>query len=75
MYVTLCSRPIYNVGHLVAMLRSLMVSKLGMNGDESTITEARKRFAAHCDGSCVLPADLRAPVWGCFTGVLVCCRL
>ena len=39
-----------------------MISKLGHNGDEETIAEAKKRFTAHCDGTSVLPADLRGPV-------------
>lgn len=44
------------------MLRSLVVGRLGRAGDEAVIKEARERFAKHCDGSQVLPADLRSAV-------------
>ena len=49
-------------GHLTAMLRSLVIGRLGRAGDQSVIEEARKRFAAHCDGSAPIPADLRNAV-------------
>jgi puromycin-sensitive aminopeptidase len=49
-------------GHLDAMLRSLVIGRMGRSGDQATIEEARKRFAAHCDGSQVMVADLRNPV-------------
>jgi len=44
------------------MLRSLVIGRLGRAGEESVIAEARKRFASHCDGSALLPADLRNAV-------------
>jgi puromycin-sensitive aminopeptidase len=50
-------------GHLTTMLRSLVVGRLGRAGDQSVIAEARKRFAAHCDGTAPLPADLRNAVY------------
>lgn len=48
------------------MLRSLVVGRLGRAGDEAVIKEARERFAKHCDGSQVLPADLRSAVSVCW---------
>jgi len=49
--------------HLDSMLRGLVIGRLGRTGDEATVEEARKRFAAHLDGSQTLPADLRGPVY------------
>jgi len=50
-------------GHLRAMLRSLVIGRLGRAGDQSVIDEARKRFSAHADGSEPIPADLRQAVY------------
>ena len=50
------------LGHLDAMLRNLVIGKMGSNGHEDTITEANKRFEAHCAGTKVLPADVRRAV-------------
>ena len=44
------------------MLRTLVLGKMGRNGDEAVIAEARKRFEAHCGGTATIPADLRGPV-------------
>ena len=44
------------------MLRTLVIGKMGRNGDEGVIAEAKKRFEAHCAGSAPIPADLRGPV-------------
>ena len=43
------------------MCRSSILSMLGLNGDEETINEARKRFDAHLDGK-LIKADLRSAV-------------
>ena len=51
-------------GHLDSMLRNLVIGKLGKNGEEAVIAEAKKRFAAHCAGSATIPADLRGAVYG-----------
>ncbi|KAL3855249.1 hypothetical protein ACJMK2_014465 [Sinanodonta woodiana] len=51
-------------GHLTAMLRDLVLTRMGRYGDEATVAEARKRFQAHCDGTMTLHADLRSPVYG-----------
>lgn len=50
-------------GVLTAMLRDLVLLKLGRYGDEATVAEARKRFAAHCSGTQEILADLRATVY------------
>ena len=36
---------------------------MGHGGDPATITEARKRFDAHCRGETTIPADLRSAVY------------
>ena len=36
---------------------------MGRSGDPATITEARKRFDAHCKGETTIPADLRSAVY------------
>ncbi|XP_046357527.2 puromycin-sensitive aminopeptidase-like [Haliotis rufescens] len=48
---------------LTAMLRDLILTKMGRYGDESTVMESRKRFESHHKGDNVIPADLRAPVF------------
>ncbi|XP_023932531.1 puromycin-sensitive aminopeptidase, partial [Lingula anatina] len=49
--------------HLDAMLRGLVLGRLGTYGHEATVAEARKRFQAHAEGSTILPADLRGPTY------------
>ena len=44
------------------MLRTLVIGWMGRNGDEATVTEAKKRFHEHCAGTKAIPADLRGPV-------------
>lgn len=50
-------------GPLDAMLRGLVLARLGRYGDESAITEAKKRFEDHCSGAKSIPADLRNAVY------------
>ncbi|WAR11473.1 PSA-like protein [Mya arenaria] len=50
-------------GVLKSMLRELALVRLGRYGDPDIVAEARRRFADHCDGKAVLPADLRSPVY------------
>ncbi|XP_037106033.1 puromycin-sensitive aminopeptidase [Syngnathus acus] len=50
-------------GHLDALLRSLVLGKLGKAGHKPTLEEARRRFKEHVDGKNILPADLRSPVY------------
>jgi len=47
------------------MLRNLVIGRIGNAGHKAVIDEAKKRFAAHCDGSAELPADLRSAVSSC----------
>ena len=46
-----------------ALLRALVLSKMGNAGDQSVIDEARRRFDDHCNKKTSLPADLRATVY------------
>lgn len=50
-------------GHLTAMLRDLVLTRMGRYGDGPTVKEAKKRFEEHHSGSQDLPADLRGPVY------------
>uniref|UniRef100_A0A3P9IH36 Aminopeptidase n=1 Tax=Oryzias latipes TaxID=8090 RepID=A0A3P9IH36_ORYLA len=50
-------------GHLDALLRGLVLGKLGKAGHKPTLEEARRRFKDHVEGKQVLPADLRSPVY------------
>lgn len=49
-------------GALTAMLRDLVLLKMGRYGDPDTVKEARRRFEEHCSGKSTIPADLRATV-------------
>ncbi|KAJ8317302.1 hypothetical protein KUTeg_005206 [Tegillarca granosa] len=51
------------IRHLTAMLRDLVLTKMGRNGDEATVAEAQRRFEEHVSGAKPLPADLRTPVY------------
>uniref|UniRef100_A0A665U0B7 Aminopeptidase n=1 Tax=Echeneis naucrates TaxID=173247 RepID=A0A665U0B7_ECHNA len=50
-------------GHLDALLRGLVLGKLGKAGHKPTLEEARRRFKDHVEGKQILPADLRSPVY------------
>ena len=50
-------------GHLDALLRGLVLGRLGKCGHPETVAEAQKRFTAHCKGEASLPADLRTAVY------------
>ncbi|KAG7274972.1 hypothetical protein CRUP_001065 [Coryphaenoides rupestris] len=50
-------------GHLEALLRGLVLGKLGKAGHKATLDEARRRFKEHVEGRVVLSADLRSPVY------------
>uniref|UniRef100_A0A8C2DRE0 Aminopeptidase n=1 Tax=Cyprinus carpio TaxID=7962 RepID=A0A8C2DRE0_CYPCA len=50
-------------GHLDALLRGLVLGKLGKAGHKATLEEARRRFKEHVEGKQTLPADLRSPVY------------
>ena len=53
----------FSSGHLDALLRGLIIGRLGKYGHPATLTEARKRFDAHCKGESTIPADLRSAVY------------
>ncbi|KAG8446884.1 hypothetical protein GDO86_014366 [Hymenochirus boettgeri] len=50
-------------GHLDALLRGLVLGKLGKAGHKPTLDEAKKRFKEHVEGRNTLSADLRSPVY------------
>nr|XP_060636893.1 puromycin-sensitive aminopeptidase isoform X2 [Anolis sagrei ordinatus] len=50
-------------GHLDALLRGLVLGKLGKAGHKATLEEARRRFKDHVEGKHILSADLRSPVY------------
>ncbi|RMB94745.1 hypothetical protein DUI87_28723 [Hirundo rustica rustica] len=50
-------------GHLDALLRGLVLGKLGKAGHKATLEEARRRFKEHVEGKHILSADLRSPVY------------
>ena len=49
-------------GPLDAMLRGLVLGKLGRCGEEKTVEEAKKRYKAHIERTKTLAADLRSAV-------------
>ncbi|XP_040185729.1 puromycin-sensitive aminopeptidase [Rana temporaria] len=59
----LCWDPKPGEGHLDALLRGLVLGKLGKAGDKPTLEEARRRFKDHVEGKNTLSADLRSPVY------------
>ena len=50
-----------------ALLRSLVIGKLGYYGHQKTVEEAKERVLDHAKETRVLPADLRVPVWRSIT--------
>ena len=48
----------------MAMLRDLVLLRMGRCGDEATVAEARRRFEDHCSGKQSISADLRSTVSG-----------
>lgn len=50
-------------GHLDAMLRSMIIRRIGRFGHVETIVEAKRRFQDHISGKQSLSADLRSPVY------------
>ncbi|KAK0172910.1 hypothetical protein PV328_006175 [Microctonus aethiopoides] len=55
--------PKKNESHLDNLLRSLVLGRMSALNDLETIEEAKKRFELHISGKCILPADLRSPVY------------
>ena len=50
-------------GHLDALLRGLVLGKLGKSGHKSTLEESCCQFKDLVDGKQILSADLRNPVY------------
>ena len=50
-------------GHLDALLRGLIIERLGKYGDQATVAEAQKRFKEHWKGESTIPADLRSAAY------------
>jgi len=50
-------------GYLTAMLRALVLGRVGSYGLKEAVAEAQKRFAQHADGTKIIPADLRGAVY------------
>lgn len=46
------------LAQLTILLRSLVLECLVMFEDEGVLKEAKQRFQAHFDGTCLLPPDL-----------------
>ncbi|RWS23544.1 puromycin-sensitive aminopeptidase-like isoform X2, partial [Leptotrombidium deliense] len=54
---------IENESHLDTMLRAIVIGRLVNFNNEATISEAKRLFDAHVNGTCVVPADIRASVY------------
>jgi len=55
--------PVEGEGYLTAMLRALVLGRVGSYGLKEAVEEAQKRFAQHVDGTNLIPADLRSAVY------------
>ena len=49
--------------HLNALLRGLIIERLGKYGDQATVAEAQKRLKEHWKGESTTPADLRSAAY------------
>merc|ERR1712168_196995 len=50
-------------GYLTAMLRALVLGRVGSYGLKEAVAEAQKRVTQHADGTKIIPADLRGAVY------------
>ena len=50
-------------GHLDALLKVLIIERLGKYGDQATVAEAQKRFEEHWKGESTILADLRSAAY------------
>jgi puromycin-sensitive aminopeptidase len=55
--------PVRGESHLDTLLRSLVITRLASFGDPPVIEESKKRFEAHCNGTALIPADLRSAIY------------
>lgn len=51
------------LGHTDALLRTLVIGKLGVYGDQETQEKAKSRFEKHLSKTELIPADLRGPIY------------
>ena len=49
--------------HVMSLLRSNVLTRMGVYGHKPTVAEAQKRFNEHINGTSVIPADLRGCVY------------
>ena len=49
--------------HLTALLRNLILSRLGKYGDPDILSEGQRRFKAHVEGTEAINADIRSAVY------------
>jgi len=55
--------PIQGESDLVTLLRPIVLSRMGVNGDVGVVAEAKKRFASQVSGERTIAADLRDIVY------------
>lgn len=48
--------------HLLVMLRELVITTLGLNGDKSVMEDAHSAFTEQMEGRRTIPSDLCKPV-------------
>nr|XP_047138134.1 puromycin-sensitive aminopeptidase-like isoform X2 [Hydra vulgaris] len=56
-------KPLEGEDHLTAMLRCLLLKRLGLAGDNEIVEESKQKFLDHVDGVQSIPADLRSAVY------------
>lgn len=49
--------------HKTSLLRSILISRLGVFGEPGIIIECQRRFRSHVDGTESIPADIRSAVY------------
>ena len=62
-YSKLGWQPVSSESHLDTLLRNMIISRLATFEDPLVLSEAKKRFEAHCNGTHVISADLRSAVY------------
>lgn len=62
-YSKLGWQPVNGESHLDTLLRNMIINRLATFEDPLVLSEAKKRFEAHCNGTHVIPADLRSAVY------------
>ena len=62
-YSKLGWQPVTGESHLDTLLRNMIINRLATFEDPLVLSESKKRFEAHCNGTHVIPADLRSAVY------------